>query len=75
MLLHRSKIFLACKIIKFTLYPLKGMLDTLGVSQVVNKRKPTEACRNDDRSSKPHYSLEALMSPNTTEAFTAKIFF
>ena len=51
------------------------MLDTLDLSQVVNKRKPTEACRNDDRSSKPHYSLEALTSPNTTKVFTAKILF
>ena len=48
------------------------MLEALGLSQVANKRKPTEACRNGDRSSKPHYSLEDLMSPNATEAFATK---
>ena len=50
------------------------MLKALGLSQVVTKRKPTEACRNGDRSSKPHYSLEALMSPNATKAFATKNF-
>ena len=61
-LTHKSKVichyidlnFSVCKIIEFTL---------TGLSQVVNKRKPTEACRNGNRSSKPHYSLEALASP------------
>ena len=67
--------FSACKIIEFMLKSLKEVLKVLGLSQVVTKRKPTEACRNGDRSSKPHYSLEALMSPNTTKASTAKNFF
>ena len=67
--------FSVCKIIEFTLKSLKEMLKALGLSQVVNKRKPTEAFRNGDRSSKPHYSLEALTSPNTTEASTAKNFY
>ena len=67
--------FSACKIIEFTLKSLKEMLEALGLSQVVNKRQPTEACRNGNRSSKPHYSLEALMSPNTTKASTGKNFF
>ena len=82
MLTHESKVIchyidlnlLVCKIIEFTLKSLKEMLKALGLSQVVNKRKPIEACRNGDRSSKPHYSLEALMLPNTTEASTAKNF-
>ena len=63
-----------CKIIEFTLKSLKEMLKALGLSQVVTKRKLNEACRNGDRSSKPHYSLEALMSRNTTEAFATKNF-
>ena len=50
------------------------MLKTLGLSQVVNKRKSTDACRNGSKSSKPHCGLEALTSPNTTEASTAKNF-
>ena len=82
-LTHKNKIichyidlnFSACKIIEFTLKSLKEMLEILGLSQVVTKRKPTEACRNGDRSSKPHYSLEILMSPNTTIASTTKNFF
>ena len=66
--------FSVCKIIEFTLKSLKEMLKALGLSQVVNERKSTEACRNGNKSSKPHYSLEALTSPNTTEASTAKNF-
>ena len=53
---------------------LKEMLEALGLSQVVLKRKPTEACRNGNRPSKPHYSIETLMSPNATEAFATKKF-
>ena len=79
---HESKVichyidlnFSACKIIEFTLKSLKVMLEAIGVSQVVNKRKPIEACRNGNRSSKPHYSLEDFMSPNTTEASTTRNF-
>ena len=63
-LTHESKVIYhyidlnssACKIVEFTLKSLKEMLEALGLSQVVNKRKPTEACRNGNRSSKPHYS-------------------
>ena len=64
----------ACKIIWFTLKSLKEMLKALGLNQVVTKRKPNEACRNHNRSSKPHYILEALMSPNITKAFATKNF-
>ena len=73
MSLHRSEFF---SVQYYRVYPktLKEMLEALGLSEVVNKRKPTEACRNGNRSSKPHYSLEALMSPNTTKASTAKNF-
>ena len=67
--------FSVCKIMEFTLKSLKEMLEALGLSQVVNKRKPTKACRNGNRSSKPYYSLEALTSPNTTKAFDTKNFF
>ena len=82
-LTHKNKViccyidlnFSACKIIGFTLKSLKEMLAALGLSQVVTKRKPTEACRNGDRSSKPHYSLEDLTSTNTTKASTTKNFF
>ena len=74
MSLHGSEFF---SMENYRVYPkvLKEMLKALGLSQVVTKRKPTEACRNGDRSSKPHYSLEALMSSNTTEVSTAKNFF
>ena len=40
--------FLLCKTIEFTLNPLT-MLKALGLSQVVTKRKPTEAYRNGAR--------------------------
>ena len=51
------------------------MLEALGLSQVVTKRKPVEAYRNGLKSSKPHYSLEALTSPIATKAFATKNFF
>ena len=38
--------FSVCKIIEFTLKSLKEMLKALGLSQLVSKRKSTEACRN-----------------------------
>ena len=47
------------------------MLEALGLSQVVNKRKTHWSLQ---KWQQPHYSLEALMSPNTTEASTAKNF-
>ena len=51
-LTHESKVicryidlnFSACIFIGFTLKSLKEMLEALGLSQVVTKRKPTEAC-------------------------------
>ena len=52
--------FSACKIIGFTLKSLKEMLKALGPSQVVTKRKCTEAYRNGARLlTKMYYSLEA----------------
>ena len=54
---------------------LKEMLEALGPSQVVTKRKPTETCRDGDRiHTKINYSLKAVTSPNATEAFTTKNF-
>ena len=50
--------FSVCKIIEFTLKSFKEMLEALGLSQVVTKWK----------------SLEALTSPNTTEALATKKF-
>ena len=50
--------FSVCKILEFTLNSLKEMLEALGLSQVVTKGK----------------SLEALMSPNATEALATKNF-
>ena len=67
--------FSVCKIIGFTLESLKEMLKALSLSQVVTKRKPTEAYRNGARLlTKMYYSLEAVMSPYATEAFTTKNF-
>ena len=66
--------FPACKIKEFTLKSLKEMLKSLVLSQIVTKRKPTEAYRNGNRSCKPHYSIEALTSPNATKAFATKKF-
>ena len=67
--------FLACNIAEFTLKSLKEMLKALGLSQVVTKRKPTEACRNGNRILMIiYYSLKAVTSPNATKAFTTKIF-
>ena len=79
---HKSKVmchyidlnFSVCKIIGFTPKSPKEMLKALGLSQEVTKRKPTEACRNGNRSSKPHYSIEALTSPNASKAFATKNF-
>ena len=52
--------FSACKIIEFTLKSLKEMLEALGLSQVVTKRKPIEAYRNGAR---PHMKIP--VSPTT----------
>ena len=74
MLLHRSEFFSA-QIIGFTLKSLKEMFKALGLSQVVTKRKNTEAWRNGARIlTKGYYSLEDVMSPNATKAFTTKNF-
>ena len=56
-LTHESKViccdidlnFSVCKIIEFTLKSLKEMLKTLGLGQVVTKRKPIEAYKNGAR--------------------------
>ena len=51
------------------------MLKALGLTQVVTKREPTEACRDGDRIlTKIYYSLKAVTSPNASKAFTTKNF-
>ena len=51
------------------------MLKALGLSQVVTKRKTTEAWQNGARIlTKGYYSLEDVTSPNATKAFTTKNF-
>ena len=66
------------KIIEFTLQPFYNA-QSLGLSQTVTtKEKPLKLAEMVPdvlwKSISHHYSLEALMSPNATKAFTTKNF-
>ena len=72
MLLHRSEFF---SMQNYRVYPKvpKRNAQSFQPKSSGNQKKTTEAWRNGARLlTKIYYSLEAVMSPNATKAFTTK---